>query len=153
MFLETPGWFLLFFQDCLRRQIPNTMLSWWWLSSWIYPPNSRFFQTAHITLVHGHSVSRTSWYSRLGIILPLSVDRMSILPHFLMNRIWQMCTCCSITQSCLTLCNPLDCSMPGFSVHHHLPELAQTQIHLVTDTTQPFHPVTLFFSCSQSLPA
>ena len=32
----------------------------------------------------------------------------------------------SVTQSCLTLCNPMDCSMPGFPVHHQLPELAQT---------------------------
>ena len=34
------------------------------------------------------------------------------------------CCCCSITQSCLTLCNPMDCSMPGFPVLHHLSELA-----------------------------
>ena len=33
--------------------------------------------------------------------------------------------CCSVTQLCLTLCDPLDCSTPGFSVLHHLPELAQ----------------------------
>ena len=39
--------------------------------------------------------------------------------------------CCSVTQSCSTLCNPMDCSMPGFPVLHHLPELdqAQTQTH------------------------
>ena len=35
----------------------------------------------------------------------------------------------SVTQSCQTLCNPMDCSMPGFSVCHHLPELAQTHVH------------------------
>ena len=32
----------------------------------------------------------------------------------------------SVSQSCLTLCNPMDCRMPGFSLHHQLPELAQT---------------------------
>ena len=47
----------------------------------------------------------------------------------------------SITQSCQTLCNPMDCSMPGFSVHHHLPELAQTHVHWVSDAIQPFHPL------------
>ena len=37
--------------------------------------------------------------------------------------------CCSITESCLTLCNPMDCSMPGFIHLHHLTELAQTCVH------------------------
>ena len=34
-----------------------------------------------------------------------------------------------VTQSCPTLCNPMDCSMPGLLVHHQLPELAQTHVH------------------------
>ena len=37
----------------------------------------------------------------------------------------------SVTQSCPTLCDPMDCSMPGFPVHHQLPELAQTHVHQV----------------------
>ena len=41
--------------------------------------------------------------------------------------------CSSITQSCPTLCNPMDCSLPGFSVHHHLPEFAQIHVHWVAD--------------------
>ena len=36
---------------------------------------------------------------------------------------------CSVAQSCLTLCDPMDCSMPDFPVLHHLPELAQTYVH------------------------
>ena len=51
------------------------------------------------------------------------------------------CGCCSVTQSCLTLCNPMDCSMPGFPVLHHLPEHAQTQVHWVGNTIQPSHPL------------
>ena len=35
----------------------------------------------------------------------------------------------SVSQSCLTLCDPMDCSTPGFPVHHQLPELAQTHVH------------------------
>ena len=35
----------------------------------------------------------------------------------------------SVAQSCLTLCNPMDCSMPGLPVHHHLPEFIQTHVH------------------------
>ena len=45
----------------------------------------------------------------------------------------------SVAQSCLTLCNPMDCSMPGFPVHHQLLELAQTHVHRVSDTIQPSH--------------
>ena len=42
-------------------------------------------------------------------------------------------------QWCPTLCDPVDCSMPGFPVHHQLPELAQTHVHQVCDAIQPSH--------------
>ena len=47
----------------------------------------------------------------------------------------------SVTQSCSTLCNPMDCSMLGFPVHHQLPELVQTHVHWVGDAIQPSHPL------------
>ena len=47
----------------------------------------------------------------------------------------------SVTQLCLTLCDPMDCSTPGFSVHCQLPEFAQTHIHWVSDAIQPSHPL------------
>ena len=50
----------------------------------------------------------------------------------------------SVTQSCLTLCDPMDYSMPGLPVHHHLPEFTQR----VGDAIQPSHPLS-----SPSLPA
>ena len=40
-----------------------------------------------------------------------------------------------------TLCDPMDCTMPGFPVHHQLPELAQTHVHWVSDAIQPSHPL------------
>ena len=40
-----------------------------------------------------------------------------------------MQSCCSVTQLCLTLCDPMDCSMPGFCVLYHLPEFAQVHVH------------------------
>ena len=43
------------------------------------------------------------------------------------------------TQSCLTLCDPMDCSTPGFPVHHQLPEFTQTHLHWVCDAIQPSH--------------
>ena len=42
--------------------------------------------------------------------------------------------------SCVRLCDPRDCSMPGFPAHHHLPELAQTHVHRVGDAIQLSHP-------------
>ena len=47
----------------------------------------------------------------------------------------------SAAQSCPTLCDPMDCSMPGLPVHHQLPEFTQTHVHWVDDTIQPSHPL------------
>ena len=54
----------------------------------------------------------------------------------------------SVLQSCLTLCHPMDCSIPGLLVHHQLPEFTQTHIHWVSDAIQPSHPLSF-----PSLPA
>ena len=47
----------------------------------------------------------------------------------------------SVTQLCPPLCNPMDCSMPGFPVHHQLLELVQTHLHQVSDVIQSSHPL------------
>ena len=47
----------------------------------------------------------------------------------------------SVTQSSPTLCDTMDCSMPGLSVHQQLPEFTQTHLHWVSDTIQPSHPL------------
>ena len=47
----------------------------------------------------------------------------------------------SVTQSCLTLCDPMDCSTPSFTVYHQGPELSQTHAHWVGDAIQPSHPL------------
>ena len=48
---------------------------------------------------------------------------------------------CSVTQSCLTLCDPMNHSTPGFPVQHQLPESTQMHIHWVSDVIQPSHPL------------
>ena len=53
----------------------------------------------------------------------------------------------SVTQSCLSLCDPMGCTMQGFPVHHQLLELAQTHVHRVRVAIQPSHPLS-----SSSLP-
>ena len=65
---------------------------------------------------------------------------------------WGDSTCYSVTQSYQTLCDPMDCSTPGFSVLHHLPEFAQTHVHWFSDAIQPSHPLLIpspAFSLSQ----
>ena len=47
----------------------------------------------------------------------------------------------SVAQSCPTLCNPMNHSIPGLSVHHQLPEFTQTHVHRVGDAIQSFHPL------------
>ena len=47
----------------------------------------------------------------------------------------------SVAQSYLTLCDPMNRSMPGLSVHHQLPESTQTHVHRVSDAIQPSHPL------------
>ena len=62
---------------------------------------------------------------------PLSLD--------ICIRSFQSNQFCSVAQSCLTLCNPMNWSTPVFLVHHHLPELAQTHVHQVSNAIQPSH--------------
>ena len=47
----------------------------------------------------------------------------------------------SVTQSCLILCDTMDCSTPGLPVHHQLPEFAQTHVDWVSDAIQSSHPL------------
>ena len=57
------------------------------------------------------------------------------------NKIWQTDQFSSVTQSCPTLCDPMDCSSPGLPVHHQLLEFTQTHVHWVGDAIQLSHPL------------
>ena len=59
----------------------------------------------------------------------------------------------SVTQSCTTLCDPMNRSTPGLPVRHQLLEFTQSYIHWVDDAIQPSHPVVRFSSCLQPFPA
>ena len=65
---------------------------------------------------------------------------------------YRMLICCSVARSCLTLCDPIDCSTTGFLVLHHFLEFVQTYVHWFGDTIQPYlsSVVPFFF---QSFPA
>ena len=53
----------------------------------------------------------------------------------------QAVICCSVVQSCLSLCDPLHCNTPGFPVHHRLLEFSQAHVHWVSNAIQPSHPL------------
>ena len=70
-------------------------------------------------------------------VLPSLLSHPSV--HSFMTYSW--CHFSSVAQSCPTLCNPMDCNIPRFTIHHQLLELAQTHVHLVSDAIQPSHPL------------
>ena len=63
------------------------------------------------------------------------------------NRLNSVCYCCSVTQSCMTLCDPRDCSMPGFLVFHCLWDFAQTHVPWVNNASHHLILITDSFLC------
>ena len=91
---------------------------------------------------------RTDWFDLLAVLGTLKILlqhhslKASILQHsvFFMFQLG-IIQFSSVAQSCLTLCDPMNCSMPGLPVHHQLPEFTQTHVHWVCDAIQPSHPL------------
>ena len=63
------------------------------------------------------------------------------MPEVSSFHVLMICNQSVVTQSCPTLCNPMDCSTPGFPDQRHFPELAQIHVHQVGDAIQPSHPL------------
>ena len=70
----------------------------------------------------------------------MSLSEVPALLHRHFFGLWKI-QFSSGTQSCLTLCNPMNHSTPGLPVHHQLPEFTQTHVHQVSDAIQPSHPL------------
>ena len=64
--------------------------------------------------------------NKLGIERTLFGTIKAMYDKFKVNIV---VSCCSVAQSCLALCSPMDSSMPGLSVNHQLPEFTQTIVH------------------------
>ena len=99
-----------------------------WLSPYLLAPMVRYCSTRGSWLPNpiplSHCVATVQFQ---GLTLPLGGSHFSSVS--------------SVAQSCLTPCNPMDCSTPGFPVHHQLPELGQTHVHRVGDSVQLSHPL------------
>ena len=83
----------------------------------------------------------------------MSVIRFSYRNHSSLLLLQDFLKFSSVSQSCLTLFDLMNCSTPGLHVYHQLPEFTQTHVHWVGDAIQPSHPAVPFSSCLQSFPA
>ena len=82
---------------------------------------------------------------------PFITVHVRILEHITANYLLDR-QFSSVAHSCLTLCNHMDCSTPGFPVHHQSLELAQTHVHRVSDVIQLSHPLSSPFPSAFNLP-
>ena len=69
------------------------------------------------------------------------------------TQILYFCSCFSVTKWCLTVCNPMDCSIPGFPILYYLPEFAQIHVHWDSDAIQPSHPLSPLLLLSSIYPS
>ena len=72
---------------------------------------------------------RIAWSTVHGVANSWTVTFTSLAFRISYLRLTVHCCCCSVTKSCLTLCNPTNCSTPGFPVLHYLLKFAQTHVH------------------------
>ena len=114
-------------------------------------------QPLQYTALTGHSLYKIlfqiySFYSHKWAHICICVTWMGPLPPqapfgvFTLSKLRLTChpysvQLSSVAQSCATPWDPMDCSTPGFPVHHQLPELIQTHIHRISDAIQPSHPL------------
>ena len=98
---------------------------------------SRNITTAHCVNTHctGHKGARPNCYHDVNVVPRLVAWGVRGKQKLLKAQF------SSVAQSCPTLCDPMDCSTPGFPVHHQLLEFTQTHVHWVSDAIQPSHPL------------
>ena len=89
----------------------------------------------------GKNIVLTRW-TFVGKVMSLLFNMLSrLVITFLPRSKFSSVHFSSVAQSCPTLCDPMNCSMPGLPVHHQLPESTQTHVHWVSDAIQPSHPL------------
>ena len=109
-------------------------------------------QLSYPYMTTGKTIPLTIWtfVDKVMSLLFNSLSRFvkAFLPrrkHLLISWLWSLTALISVqfspvSQSCLTLCDPMHCSMPGFPVHHQLPELTQTHVHGFGDAIRSSYP-------------
>ena len=103
---------------------------------------SAFFtvQLSHPYMITGKTIALTR-RTFVGKVMSLLLNMLSRLVITFLLFQFSSVQFISVTQSCLTLCNPMNRSTPGLPVHNQCPEFAQTHVHRVSDAIQPSHPL------------
>ena len=125
------------------------LLSTWACSQWPFTDISLWCIFSDL-----QSIFKLGFLYQVGGILYIFCSRLCLdtfanifpvlsLTVFLMVSFYQCC-CCSVTQSCPTLCNPMDCSTPCLPAPHHLLKFAQVHVDCTGDAIHPSHPLTPF---------
>ena len=85
---------------------------------------------------------RSGWFRRNELIC-IKHTKYSLINKIIHHKLvlWVLLQLSSVAQLCLTLCDPMDYSMPDLPVHHQFSELTQTHVHWVGDAIQPSHPL------------
>ena len=109
------------------QTVVSPFLLVWFSSSILSPPI--YVSALSLTFLQTYDV----WLVLISLLLPWLCYRSFFSP-------WFSC-CCSLAQSCGLFATPMNRSIPGFPVHHQLPELAQTHVHWVGDAIKPSHPL------------
>ena len=107
--------------------------------------SSRSFPMSWLFTSGGQSIGASASVLPMNIQgwFPLWLNDLNSLQYKGLSRIFSskiqfsLVQLSSVSQSCLTLCNPMDCSTPGLPVHHQLSEFTQTHAHWSSDAIQP----------------
>ena len=92
-------------------------------------------------------------YFTRSVIITIIVVIYFIISHLKWELLAKVCCCCcSVSKSCPTLCNVMDCSTPGFPVLHYLPKVAQIHVHWVSDAIYPSYPLSPLSPFASTLP-
>ena len=95
----------------------------------------------YLSLPHPQPLENTEFFT-FSIVLPFPECHIVGILQYVAFSDWLLpLQFSSVTQSCLTLCDPMNYSTPGLRVHHQLPEFTQTHVHRVGDAIQPSHPL------------
>ena len=97
------------------------------------------------SIIYDDNYFDSSWHIWLALCSHFSLERAFLLSAYL---VWV-----KVAQSCPAFCDPMNYSMPGFSIYHQLPEPAQTHVHWVWCHSTISFSLVPFFSCLQSFPA
>ena len=122
-------------KDPLEKEMATHSSILAWRIPWTEEPG-RLQSTGLQRVGHEWATSPISYLILLNYIFISRIHKWIAFIKYI-NKDITVIVHCSVCQSCLILCNPMDCSTPGFPILHYLPEFAQNHVHWVNDTIQP----------------